>query len=147
VLRGIIAILLGVGGAASINAFIIAVAVRADGATSSGWLAGLAFIAVVGAIITAPAWMLWCLVLLPVVTHRSRRGMTVTLRNFQVIGAGLGATLTLGLMTFYGALPDALPIFALCGAVGGVSLATAWNQLVLARTVHGRAKPHGATLG
>ena len=133
--RGFAAILIGVVGAALIGAMIIAgtiVCMEGSARSVAAVLYGILFTAGVGIVLTAPAWILFCLILLPVVTHRVRIGRCVPKLTYLIAAFFLGTLLALPVFALlFGEVTVYTLLFSAVGGVGGLAVAQMWSVLVL----------------
>ncbi len=90
---------------------------------------------VMGAIATAPGWVIAVLIFLPIVTHRAGR-KPITPRVYYLLALAVGSVAAL--VSPIGALSISsdevgaiFPVLLACGGICGLSFAACWHVLVL----------------
>jgi hypothetical protein len=92
---------------------------------------GLMFVASAGVALTAPAWIMFCLIILPVVTHRVEHNKSVSLIGYYSVAGGIGFVLILPIVFWMGIEDWYVALFGAFGGVGGLGIGLAWHLLVL----------------
>jgi len=150
VLRGLAAILLGLAVASVVNGLVLSGAGAFPGVLPDGglirWPDEVPLVILLAPVLSAPCWILFCLLVLPFATWRARAGRRLSHEVLGAVSLPLGAALMLPVGLFVGVENRLLLLFALFGGVGAAALVTCWSLLVLDRLAP-RNSSDGVTLG